>query len=357
MIIPYMKKRIESAFNLYCDDFCRNVTKSINIHQDNPDSRSLFKDAYSLFVLLESLKDSDYYFDPTKEILLQEALESGCRDIAAETARQLSVRDLSDSDKLIKTGISKQRFTPYLKELYSDALMLLNSFYSNNYRSCYISLRCMLEDLYRHLYYKDHVQEYWAITRKQNDYSEYGLGLKPEFFRDYIKRISHFESLKNLPRFKLNQQSLKDSKIEDSVLAKLKEMEDKGYATEKEFIVALENTIGQDNTAKYKSEILKQAGFDPFQMNETLYKVTSAYIHGSRPDHLSGFESNSSLLFNKDLAQKVVKDSKDVITLSAIFLISAHREYFLRFNDYTKSLVFELFDNDVKYDFRKCLNV
>jgi len=295
MIIPYMKKRIESAFNLYCDDFCRNVTKSINIHQDNPDSRSLFKDAYSLFVLLESLKNSDYYFDPTKEILLQEALESGRKDIAEETARQLSVRDLSDSDKLIKKGILKQRFTPYLKELYSDALMLLNSFYSNNYRSCYISLRCMLEDLYRHLYYKDHVQEYLTITQKAH--SEHDLELNPKFFRDYLKQMSCYKILVKLEKY------------------------------------------------------------DPFSENDRLYKETSAFLHGSTIDKLSGFESNSSLSFNNDSAENVIKNSKDVITLSVIFLISAHKGYFLRFNDYTKSLVFEIFDKDVKYNFRKCLNV
>jgi len=300
MKIPYFNKKIENAFNLYCDDFCENIAKSINIHQDDPNNRLLFRYTYSLFVLIESLKNSDYYFDPTKEILLQEALETGRKDIAEETARRLSVRDLSDCDKLIKTGMSKQRFTPYLKELYSDTLMLLNGFYSNNYRSCYISLRCMLEDLYRHLYYKDHVQEYWAITRKQNDYDEYGLGLKPEFFRDYIKRISHFEALKD---FKCKGDS------------------------------------------------------SPFEINEHLYKITSAYLHGSRFDALSCFESNSTLVFDRDSAENTCKSAKDGITLSVIFLISAHKEYFLRFNDYIKSIVFEIFDNNVKYDFRKCLNV
>lgn len=132
------------------------------------------------------------------------------------------------------------------------------------------------------------------------DYSEYGLGQRPGFYREYLKRVSY---LKILEAFECK---------------------------------------GDKN---------------PFTLNDDLYSHASAYIHASKSDTLSGFDSNTSLTFNSKSAQNVLNISKDTFSLSVIFLICCHKEYFLRFNDYAKSLILEIFDDDTKYKLRRHLNI
>lgn len=300
MKVPYLNRKIREAFNLYCDDFIQSNTGSIKEHKSDTEGFLLFKYAYSLFVLLESLNNSDYFNDPTKEILLCEAIVSGSKKIAEKTARQLSVKSQREEDELIRQGAIKRQFTPYFREIYSDTLMLLNSYYTNNYRGCYISVRCILENVYRHIYYKDHPQEYWAIMQENQDYDEYEMGLTPRFYREYLKRVSYLKSLDDF---------------------------------------------------KCKGDM------NPFTLNDDLYRRASAYVHASKLDKLSGFDSNASLVFDKSSSQDVLNMSKDVVLLSATFLICCHKEYFLRFNDYAKSLIIEIFDGNIKHRLRSHLNI
>lgn len=197
MKIPYLNEKIRDDFGSYCDDYKNNCIASISGHSDesNPNGFLAFKHTYSLFVLLESLNNSDYFNDPTKEILLYEAFVTGSKKIAEKTARTISVRAVSEKDRLVRQGVKKRQFTPYLHEIYSDTLMLPNSYYSNNYRGCHIFAKCILEDMYRHVYYKDHPQEFRAIRMEEE--GEHGLGLSPRFFRDYMARVSCLKILKD----------------------------------------------------------------------------------------------------------------------------------------------------------------
>jgi hypothetical protein len=95
---------------------------------------------------------------------------------------------------------------------------------------------------------------------------------------------------------------------------------------------------------------------DFFGKNEKLYQ-TSAYTHASNLEHLSQFDSNSSFCFKPHEAKIISEITKETVCLSVTFLICAHRNYFLRFNDYTKSLIFDIYEKSVKHQFRKFANV
>ena len=245
MEIPYHQAKIKHAFQKYCDELTQCVQVHVDEHQYGQKDFAFFKSTYPLFVLIESLNSTDYFYDPSKELVLQEALLHGKEDIVTTVARNLNLRDLNDTEKLLKEGMLKQQFTPYFQELYSDMLMLLNNYYINNYRGCYISLRNVLEDLYRHLYYKDHLQEFLAIT---SNYTEYALDLKPSFFRKYLSRTSYLKLL---------------------------------------------------TTVNDQFEEKKETEMDFFGKNEKLYEDTSAYLHASNLEHLSQFYSNASFCFKK----------------------------------------------------------
>jgi len=180
--------------------------------------------------------------------------------------------------------------------------MLLNHFYLNNYRGCYISLRNILEDLYRHLYYKDHLQEFWMVNA-ENGYEEFTLKLTPKFFREYLTRTTFLKMLS-------------------------------GY--NRNFETATENL---------------------FDWNEDLYKKTSYYVHAGAITYMSSFEKPSDLRFDEVKSNSVTSLTKEVMTLATIFLIGAHRAHFLKFNGCTKSLILEIFERSVKHNFRREMNV
>jgi len=98
--------------------------------------------------------------------------------------------------------------------------------------------------------------------------------------------------------FKLTEQSfksLKDSDVPDDILIGLKKMENQSYATEQDFITYLENVIGKEQTAQYKSVILKYADFNKFEsiiifgiivlflflLNKFSYVLMYWYIYGN----------------------------------------------------------------------------
>ncbi len=154
------------------------------------------------------------------------------------------------------------------------------------------------------MYYKDHLQEFLAIT---SDYTEYALDLKPSFFRKYLSRTTYLKPLTSV-----------NDKFEEK--KETKEM-------------------------------------DLFGKNEKLYEDTSAYLHASNLEHLNQFDSNAAFCFKEHEAEKIEKITKEIVSLSVTFLICAHRHYFLRFNDYTKSLIFDIYDKSVKHQFRKFANI
>ncbi|MCP4701470.1 MAG: hypothetical protein GY862_32135 [Gammaproteobacteria bacterium] len=381
MIVPHLSDKIKNSFSLYCQDYSDSHCNNLAEHKRDPEGFGFFRTVYPLFVLMESLKNSDYFVDPSQEILLREAIakkdEKDEKDIA-EIARKLGVKN--DETDFIKEGVMKRHFTPYFNELSSDMLMLLNNYYSNNYRGCYISLRCALEDLYRHLYYKDHAEEFHALM---NGSSEYGLKLNPEFFREYLGRTSFLKQLKEVNTKFEKKKPVKGE--ESGKNGEEKPHQDEGNKPEKDKKKESggneENKFGGEEDKKNgKNEGGKYDGIGDmnlFDMNESLYKKTSAYVHASHPEHMSQFEYNSMLAFGKENPEKIKRRkeieqiSKEFIMVSVSFLILAHLEYFIRFNDYEKSIILdEAFEykmpskkessgiiRTIKHNFREYFNI
>lgn len=301
---PFLNKKIKLDFARYFIDFAKSFKKNLIFHRKRNNRWDIFKVTYPLFVLLEALSNFEYYLDPTKRILINEYIINKNKEELIKLLSKLSIND--EKSDLIKKGMKKITFTPYFEELYSDILMLLNNYYMNNYRGCYIAIRCILEDLYRHLYYKDHIQEFYTI---ENIDDEYKIGLAPKKFREYLSKTSYLE---------------------------------KFTAVNKNFL-----SISPDDNDK----------FNVFEWNNNLYSKASSYVHASKSSLHNNYKMNSDLSFKENEAKKVLEFTEDIISLNIIFLISAHLEFFIRFNDYEKSIILTAFKGERKYAFRNFVNV
>jgi hypothetical protein len=307
MKIPYIEKKIENDFKSYFNELEKSLHKSINIYKNKVDNKNFFKMIYPMFVLLESLKNSQYYPLPEKQILIKEYFDSSNKNKLLELSRKLEKDNQENS--LIRKGLKEKDFTPYFDELYSDSLILMNNYYLNNYRGCYISLRCILEDLYRHIYYKNHEEEYWGITEEKFD--EFSFGLSPQKFREYLPKTSF-----------LNILTKSDNKFK-----------------------------------KFDEDISDGKKYTIFKWNDELYAQTSAYVHASQKKYMNLFKSNSELDYDEIQVKEVNEISEKIMILTIVLLICAHRDIFTRFNDYEKSIIFSIFPSDIKYNFRQLLNI
>lgn len=295
-------EKFKEDFESYFQDFEKSTIKNIDHHKLRDNNLDFFKKIYPLFVLLESLTNFEYFIDPSKKILISEYLEGHNKEPLINIARTLSIKN--DNSEVLRKGALKGTFTPYFKELYSDSLLLLNQFYLNNYRGCYIYLRCILEDLYRHLYYKDHREEFFMID---SDVSEYDIKLNPEYFRLYLRKTSFLKELE-----KVNEKfELKKDEIQ----------------------------------------------MDIFKLNENLYKRTSASVHASKETSMNKYSSNSQFKYNDDKASEIIDITREVVNLSLVFLICGHFDLFSRFNEFEKKLIFYNFDRKTKPNLRKFLNI
>ncbi|MCP4699411.1 MAG: hypothetical protein GY862_21575 [Gammaproteobacteria bacterium] len=72
---------------------------------------------------------------------------------------------------------------------------------------------------------------------------------------------------------------------------------------------------------------------------------------------MSNSITNSGMVFDENESDKLIDTGKEVMTLAVILLICAHKAEFLRFSDYAKSLILKIFDDDVRHNFRKRMNV
>jgi hypothetical protein len=295
-------RKVKEDFNLYFDDLEASIRNSLKLNREKDE---FFKNVYPLFVLLETLFSPSYFFDPTKQIELNECIESGNKDEIMSARRALFRTKIS---KALRKGLRKQYFTPYLNELYSDAFLLLNQYYLNNYRGCYLYLRRILEDLYKQIYYLDHKQEFYMVS---SGASEFELGITPQFLRGYLEKVSHLCYLQD-------------------------------YNTDFE-------RLEENNKLQKKQTI--------FDLNNQLYSKTSAFVHPSRTTFMSNFTSNSDLIFEEDKSETIIKFTKRVVSISIIFLISIHFQQFLQFNEFEKNLVFSAFKGQRKGNFRKVLGI
>lgn len=294
--------KFKDDFEYYFEDFEKSILRNINHHKSRDSNMDFFKIVYPLFVLLESLTNFEYFVDPSKKILISEYLTKNNKEQLIRIARTLSIKD--DNSEVLRKGVMKSTFTPYFKELYSDSLLLLNQFYLNNYRGCYIYLRCIIEDLCRHLYYKDHREEFFMVD---SDVTEYDVGLTPEKFRQYLSKTSFLSELK-----KVNE----------------------------------------------KFEIKNdEKQMDIFKLNEELYQKTSASVHASKETSMNKYSSNSELNYKESKALEIINVTRKVVNVSLVFLICGHIEQFSRFNEFEKTLILYNFGKKTKPNLRKFLNI
>jgi len=295
-------RKIKEDFESYFADLEKSVRDSLKKHGE-AETPNLFKAAYPLFVMLETLSNSDYFLDPSKQIELDKCIENGDKKRIIAARRRLFNSTTKMSEEL-RRGLADQLFTPYFKELYSDTFLLINQYYLNNYRGCYLYLRCILEDLYKHVYYKDHEQEFYMVTSER--VSEYALKITPQFLRSYLERALQLRQLKTF-----------------------------NYTLEK-----------HDDANKEQNKDTM------FNLNDRLYSETSAFVHPSGKTFMSHFTSNSDLVYEEKRAQEVLNSTKDVINIVILFLICVHFQQFCRFNEYEKNLVIMGFDKKTKRNLR-----
>jgi len=291
-------KRYKDDFNMYLDELEFSIGESISAHR-TANSISFFKSVYPLFVLLETLSSFEYHIDPTRRLLIGEYLDRNQKAKALDLTRSLNNR--TSTDLLIQEAIRKETFTPFFAELYSDAMLLANHYYLNNYRGCHIHVRNLIEDLLRHLYYKDHREEFISAE------SELTMGLSPLFFREYVTRASYLQEFK---------------KVDEAFSPKLN---------------------------KEQSTL--------FGKLEDLYARTSSYVHASKETYMTRHSTNAELKFDKGKADLVESTTREFVKMGVAFLIAAHLDQFMRLNEYDKTIILEGFDSNEKHKFRKQFNV
>ena len=298
-------RKIKDDYESYFKDLEGSITKNLKVHSMG-NTPNLFRTVYPLFAMLEALNNPDYFLDPSRRIEMDQFIIGGDKEKTINAARRLFKESMNMSLELRK-GISSETFTPYFDELYSDSFLLLNQYYTNNYRGCSLYLRCILEDLYRHIYYLDHRQEFHMIVNSGVT-SEWGLGLRPEIMRSYLERTSYLSRLKDF-NFELEK---------------------------------LDESTNKKNI---------------FSLNEDLYSETSAFVHPSNPTYMNRFKSNSDLVYDDHKAQQVVRMAKQIMNMAILFLSCVHFQQVSRFNDYERSVMFIGFDKTTKGNLRRILGL
>lgn len=303
MIVPFLKKRIDKEFSSYLDEHSASVAKAIKAAKaKSVDSRLLYAKLFPLFVLLRCLASPEYIRDPSRDAALSELQRNGDKGNFVKALAYFN-RPRPFQREMI-TGLQNQVFTGYFDELFSDCLLLLNSYYTYSYRSAMIAIRCMLEDLYRHLYYRDHPQEFRALLSSRN--TEYQMGLSPSEFRDYLKRTDYLQIF-----FKLNTDFLPKN----------------------------------------------DGDMDIFGINEELYSNCSGFVHGSSSASLNAFRSNSDFAENFNRQEEVISVATRFCKVAVAFLISAHLDHFLAANDYERSMILTSFNDVERTALRRSLNI
>jgi hypothetical protein len=304
MKIPYLSHRINTEFLRYLDELEASTHSAITATKaDSATQKTLFYKVYPLFVLVRCLSNPTYTRDPSREAVLSEIGRSGDKEKFIEAIKYFGKKS-EFSNELI-TGVQRQIFSGYFHEMFSDTLLLLNSFYTNNYRGAMIAIRCMLEDLYRHLFYRDHSQEFWALTSK--GCSERDLGVTPVMLREYLKKTSYLA-----------------------------------------LFSALNENFKKKNDEKSS---------DLFDLNERLYKECSGYVHGSEFVSLNTFQTNTDLVHNQKKATDVVHIAGNFVRLAVAFLVAAHLDHVQSFNEYERSIIFTAFTNNERSAYRVALNI
>ncbi|MGB0218815.1 MAG: hypothetical protein ACPGJF_05735 [Sinimarinibacterium flocculans] len=302
MKVPYLKKRMTKEFVSYLSEFSEAISAATKDASQNTDSMRLFSALFPLFTLIRELTENRYVRDPSRDLVLSRIRASGNKQIFLKV---LNTRPASDeAHRHLQEALREQAFTAYLGELWSDSLLCLNCYYGRNYRGAQIALRCMLEDLYRHLYYKDHPEEHWALNEGPNARSEKGPRVSE--LRIYLGSVSYLSVFKGI------------------------------------------TTAFAPKTAPSDADL--------FTVNEHLYAVTSGYVHCARKDTMNSFKSNGDAIYDKAKADEMVSIVTQFVRMAVPLLIAAHLDHFLAFNEYEKSMILDTFSVSERGALRAALN-
>lgn len=332
MKVPFLQGRIKEEFLIYLEELRDGGELNIKratIENDN----KIFFAIYPLFALLRCLSSSRHTGNSVKDLVLGELQSSGNKNKFIEAIKFFNKPTPFDIE--MKHGQQRQIFTGFFNELFSDALLFLNSYYSANYRGANIALRCMCEDLYRHLFYLSHPQEFYSIS-KVNSISEYEIGISPQKLRDALPRLKYLEIFKSLA----TDFEFKKSKIEKSWGAK----------------ASVARPAEPKNSASIEGA-REPVIFDLFDMNERVYSEASRAVHASDAAEHNSFRSNVDMKFSADRAARVLKLGEDFIHMCTAFLIAAHLDHVSNFDEYEKSLVMSGYSINDRGMLRKALNV
>ena len=303
MKVPYLGVKRKSEMTQLIEEFRQKIAQHLAIASkdkrlDEPWLRSM----YPVLALLQILNSGGFTLNPSREYALLGAQDVGDEDTFLEAINsfQASESVLRAMQRAHKATI----FTGFISELRSDLLLVLVQGLICSYRGSAVGLRCALEDLYRHLYYMDHPQEFSALASGQ---SEYGMGINPKFFREYLRRTSYLAPLH-------------------------------GGCLD----------FSKKSTAE---------DVDWFGQNESLYADLSAAVHGASGNWFAAVSTADSLKHIDSKSAKLDFLFVGFAKLCVAVLIAAHRDVFSSINDYDKSIVLELFGAEERANFRLLFNI
>ena len=282
---------VDQAYLQYQSELRHSVLNALRARNSYPIQKELFIALVPLWTLIYTFLDEGISVNPTKELLLSHLSSVGDIEKFVQVASDHKVeRNFGSELKLATKAVA---FTSYFNELVSDSLLLTNSFHLYDYRGSVIALRCMLEDLYRHLYYKDNREHFMQVH--ELGMPEHDIGMAPKGFRDYLKRASY----------------LRD-------------------------VLALKDANWSFNVGGKSFSGLGS-------LNDALYARYSSFVHGAAPRTLNQFASNLDFAYDAARGAEVLDLTKHFVLLAVSFLIFGHHEYFSRFNEHTKRVVMGAF--------------
>jgi hypothetical protein len=308
MKVPYLKEKRRTEMTALAAEFASVIAANLSTPSLKPRLHgSWLNELHSLFALLQIFLAKQHSVNPSKEYALQGSKSLEDRELFLE-----SVNSFQASPAVLaamRSAYSETIFTGFIAELRSDLLMVFVNGLMYGYRSAAIGLRCALEDLYRHLYYMDHPQEYVALTTGRE--SEHSMNLSPIKFREYLRRASYLQPFSQVNLSFESKISLQSSAVE----------------------------------------------MDFFGKNEELYSSLSAAVHGSGIDWFAAINNASALRYQEDKEKKLKSICIDFSKMCVAFLVAAHHDIVASAGDYDRSIVLEVYNLDERSNFRRLLNI
>ena len=304
MKVPYLKKKRSNELNLLGRELVRAIVPFLKKDQLSSRTNCIWcSKMYSLFAIVELLLSDLNQSNPSRQYALEGARNSKNRSLFISALSAFS--GPPEIMAAMRKAYSRTIFTGFIAELRSDLLLVFAQMLICSYRGAAIGLRCALEDLYRHLYYMDHPEEYSFVVA--GDGAEHAIKLSPMFFREYLARTSY------LGRFK---------GVDESFLKKT------------------------DDSAS-----------DIFTVNEELYRSLSQAVHGASTSWHAALGSFNALAFSKEKDEHLTKLTGMFCEMAVIMLLSAHREIFMSANDYDRSLILDVLPPAKRHALRAFLDI